>query len=293
MMNAEEPLKIRTVLIEDAPYYVRMLRSKLALLCPQVEVVGDAGHLETAYQLIRREEPDLVLFDIELSDGKSFDVLARLHAEDAITFQLAFLTGFGQAHYVTQALDYSALRFLNKPLEDDELSAFLQEQLPALVGKASRELVARQRQRQIGHFVEQLTRQQNRRTTIALHRANNILEIVTITDILYLESDGPVSEVFLTDERRMKVMRGIGFYARLLIANHNFFQISNQLLVNLDHLHRYDHAEKAVQFRQGAVLYASRRGGKDLHDHLLRTQPDDAPAMGLALEKLLKWFGGK
>lgn len=65
---------IRTIIIEDEP----AIRKEIEWLVSQeedLELVGTARTVFGAMVVIRKQNPDLVLMDIQLTDGTAFDVL--------------------------------------------------------------------------------------------------------------------------------------------------------------------------------------------------------------------------
>ncbi|RAI77653.1 hypothetical protein HMF3257_32305 [Spirosoma telluris] len=57
---------IRTVIVEDIPAELAWTKNQLSIHCPDVELVGETGHLEEATRLIKATRPDLLLMDIEI-----------------------------------------------------------------------------------------------------------------------------------------------------------------------------------------------------------------------------------
>src|SRR5215831_4430150 len=84
--------------------------------CPQVCLVGDADNAKSGKKLIEEKKPQLVFLDIEMPFGNGFDLLNDLMPID---FEVIFVTAFDK--YLLQALKYSALDFLLKPVNIDEL----------------------------------------------------------------------------------------------------------------------------------------------------------------------------
>ncbi len=98
----------------------------LGKYCPQIEIVGVADTLETAVTTISSLRPDVVFLDIELPDGSGFKVLDRL---PNLSFSVIFVTAY--EHYALKALKRSALDYLLKPLDIDDLVTAVQK-LPPL-----------------------------------------------------------------------------------------------------------------------------------------------------------------
>ena len=107
---------IRTVLIDDETDSIRVLQKLLETYCPQVEVVGTAEGVETGLAVIQATRPDLLFLDIEMTQGNAFDLLNQLRP---LTFQVIFVTAFD--NYAIRAFKYSAVDYLLKPVDIDEL----------------------------------------------------------------------------------------------------------------------------------------------------------------------------
>ena len=118
---------IRTVLVDDEEDSVKVLRRLLETYCPDISIVGQAEGVETAFDLIRSANPDLVFLDIEMIQGNAFDLLNRLQP---LTFQVIFVTAFD--NYAVRAFRFSAVDYLLKPVDAEELRS--------AVGKVVRQL---------------------------------------------------------------------------------------------------------------------------------------------------------
>src|SRR6266700_2057518 len=107
---------IKAILIDDETDSVKVLQRLLELYCPEVEVIGNADGVETGVAIIEKKCPDLVFLDIEMIRGNGFDLLNRL---SPFCFQVVFITAFD--NYAIRAFKYSALDYLLKPVDIDEL----------------------------------------------------------------------------------------------------------------------------------------------------------------------------
>ena len=70
-----QALRPRVVLVDDHHLFRAGVRAELG---EHVEVVGDAGTVEEAVQLIARERPDVVLLDVHMPGGGGVEVIARV-----------------------------------------------------------------------------------------------------------------------------------------------------------------------------------------------------------------------
>lgn len=89
--------------------------------CPQVEIAGSTQDPLTAASLIKEQRPDLIFIDIEMPGMNGFEVL---QAFNEVTFQVIFTTAYNE--YAVKAIRFSALDYLLKPIEVEELKAAVQ-----------------------------------------------------------------------------------------------------------------------------------------------------------------------
>jgi two-component system LytT family response regulator len=109
---------INAVIIEDEPKNAALLKKMLDMYCPQVTVCGNANSVENAVALITKTKPDLLFLDIEISGGNAFHLLDILQP---VKFDIIFVTAYDS--YLLKAIRYSALDYLFKPINIQELVA--------------------------------------------------------------------------------------------------------------------------------------------------------------------------
>lgn len=110
---------MKTLIIEDEFRNYNRLRKMLLAYDPTMTIEGPLESVaETKAWLAAHRgalAPDLVLADIRLSDGISFDALDAIDDASALVFTTAY------DEYALQAFRYNGLAYLMKPVEDDEL----------------------------------------------------------------------------------------------------------------------------------------------------------------------------
>jgi two-component system LytT family response regulator len=109
---------IRTLLVDDDDAARRYLRGLLTEAHGDVHLVGESPNINEAEEAISALKPDLVFLDVEMPGGSGFDLLRKLKRWD---FDVVFTTG--HQHYAIQAIRFSALDYLPKPVLPDELTA--------------------------------------------------------------------------------------------------------------------------------------------------------------------------
>ena len=110
--------KIPTLLVEDELHSADVMKTLLLECCPEVEIVAVAPSVKSAIELIKLIKPKLVFLDVELPDGNGFNVLESFPPGQ---FYVIFVTAF--EHYALKAIKASALDYLLKPVDSDDLVA--------------------------------------------------------------------------------------------------------------------------------------------------------------------------
>ncbi len=110
---------IRALVVDDDAANRAYLRTLLAAH-PDVAVAGEAANIAQAAQHLDAVRPDLLFLDVEMPGGSGFDLLQQL---GSWPFEVIFTTGFQR--YAIQAIRFSALDYLLKPVQPDELAAAL------------------------------------------------------------------------------------------------------------------------------------------------------------------------
>ena len=106
----------RALIIDDIDNCRLTLAQDLEEFCPQIEVVGEADGVMNGIIQIASKQPDVVFLDIQMKDGTGFDLLEKL---GEFHFQVIFTTALDS--YGIKAIKFSALDYLLKPVDSDEL----------------------------------------------------------------------------------------------------------------------------------------------------------------------------
>ena len=109
---------IRGIIVEDEKHSREALKGLLERYCKNVMVVAEAESYREGLSVIREHEPDVVFLDIQMPDGSGFRLLEEF---DDIRFEVIFTTAFDQ--FAIKAIKFSAIDYLLKPIDDEELEA--------------------------------------------------------------------------------------------------------------------------------------------------------------------------
>jgi two-component system, LytTR family, response regulator len=109
---------MKAMIIDDEPPARRELR-RLLTSFPWVEIVGEAGNVDQAAEMVETLTPELLFLDIQIPGGSGFDLLTRL--EDVP--QVIFTTAYDE--HAVRAFKVDALDYLLKPIEPARLAEAL------------------------------------------------------------------------------------------------------------------------------------------------------------------------
>lgn len=215
---------IRTVLIDDEIDSIRVLERILEGYCPQVEILGKADGVESALLLIQATRPDLVFLDIEMTQGNAFDLLNQLQP---VGFQVIFVTAFD--NYAVRAFKYSAVDYLLKPLDIDDLCSAVERVVERLKGNNVLDQM-----KALLHNVETFQVSQQK---MAIPTITGLL-FVALQDIVRFEAKGSYTTIFLSSGDPVLATRNIKEYEDLLPAA-IFCRIHNSHIINIHKIQTY------------------------------------------------------
>jgi len=119
---------ITAIIADDEPRLAEFLKSRLALLWPELVIAGTAANGPEAQALLLREAPDVAFLDIRMPGLSGLDVARAADAD----VHIVFVTAYDQ--YAVQAFEGAAVDYLLKPVADDRLAQTI-ARLRARIGR--------------------------------------------------------------------------------------------------------------------------------------------------------------
>ncbi len=215
---------VNCVIVDDEPRNIKVLKAMLEEFCPDLSIVGEAPDAEQAEKIIDMVRPDLVFLDIEMPYGNAFDLLDRLMP---IAFEVIFITAFNE--YSLKAFKYSALDYLLKPVNIEELRLAVQ--------KASERMRLKQSNQRLNNLLANLKQQDPSTYKLALPNMEGLV-FVPIDTIIRCEASKGYTFLYLKDGTRHLSTRTIKEYEDLLPPS-AFLRIHNSHIINLMSVKKY------------------------------------------------------
>lgn len=220
MMNA--------VLIDDEPESLQYISALIETICPDITIQGMYTDPIEGMLAIQKEKPDILLIDIEMPVITGLELVQRL---SPIDFEVIFITAFNQ--YAINAIKLSALDYLLKPVDPDELEEALNRASVVVQNKKSNQQY------------EILDALMKKNTDVRRSQENNIAlpvsdgyTYVPMTSILRVEADHQYCDFYFDDGKKLKVSRNIGHYESGL-NRFGFMRVHRSHIVNLCKVKKY------------------------------------------------------
>lgn len=226
------------LIIDDEARNRKTLELMLRESFPELDI-SQADGVKSGLESIKKINPQIVFLDIEMPDGSGFDLLRKAQN---FNFELIFTTAHNE--YALQAFKVSAIGYLLKPIDENELRAAVQKALNLLKTKqGSRE---EQFKALLGNYSNILGK-----VPRLMIPDDTGFQVLDIEKIVYLEGDGNYSYVYMTDSKYHS-SHNLGWYENVLL-NQSFFRISKSHLVNLKYATSYSHKDGGTIIMNGKL----------------------------------------
>lgn len=248
---------MKAIIIDDEQSVRNTIASLLRENYPDIIVTAEAGSVKEGYKSVMENSPDLLFLDVELPDGLGFDILKKV---SPVNFRTIFITGHQE--YALDAIKVSALDYILKPVDEDELKT--------AVEKARQIINHEEEQMKLLALRENLQCKKVLKRII-FHTADH-LQLVSVSDIIRAEADSNYTRFWISDGRKIMVSKTIKEFDSLL-ANSGFIRVHQSHLVNLEHIDRFMKKDGGwLRMRDGSSVPVSANLKKQvlqaIQDHL-------------------------
>ncbi len=235
---------IRAIIIDDEEDARESLRLTLEAYCSEVEIISSCDSGEKGLMAIRKFQPELVFLDVQMPHMSGFQLLEQL---DVINFKVIFVTAYDQ--YAIKAIKYSALDYLVKPVDADELE------------KAIKRLKRQQNKSYNNHYEEMIANLVKHPATVqklAVPTSDRI-HFLDLNDIIYFEANGNYTLLHLKGKLTILASKTLKEFETLLEEDH-FCRVHHAALINLNYVQEYIRGEGGyVLLIEGHHVDVSRR----------------------------------
>lgn len=230
----------KILILEDEQPNSDRLQRLLRNIRPELEILTVLTSVKkTADWLSVNESPDLILMDIQLADGLSFEVFNMVEVKCPVIFTTAF------DEYAVKAFKYNSIDYLLKPIEQDELDAALSKFENSL-----------QQPNEQSALLEALLRQVQPK----VYRSRFFLPYrdgyrkVNVEDIAYFQSHLNINYATLFNGEQVIVPQTLEVLEHELEPKH-FFRINRQYIIHvnsIEKVHNFFNGKLKLQVKNAA-----------------------------------------
>lgn len=231
------------LIVDDDPRSRDYLKNLLKEHADILDLAGEAGNIHDAKAALQRHKPDVVFLDVEMPGGSGFDLLRSL---GTWPFGVIFTTAFD--HYAIQAIRFSALDYLLKPVQPDELARAIQRFTELKPLGPAREDIQKQ-------FINNIGLSNEKELRLTLSSGDRVF-FVSPAEVNFCNADGNYTEVHLADGRRFVCARTLKEYEEML-RPWEFLRVHRSSLVNRKEVSHV--SEHLVVMKDGQQIEVSRR----------------------------------
>lgn len=237
---------ITAILIDDEQLGRDALRKSLELYCPEVKLLCECSNADEGKSNIESLKPDLVFLDIAMPVKNGFDLLKSLKEH---TFEVIFVTAHDE--YTIQAIRYSAVDYLLKPIDEIELVGALARVKKRLTEKSGKE--------SIQTFLENTGKKLPYEEMQLCVASTKGFQVFKISDIVCCEAQNSYTVFYLLNNKQIVSSKPLGDYENLL-TDVFFVRIHKSWLINMKHIKEYRKGEGgSIVMATNKELEVSRR----------------------------------
>ncbi len=248
-------MSIRCVIVDDEPL-ARQVISEYLEAHPDIELIGEFGNPQHAFESITHNKPDLLFLDIQMPQINGFELLKMLPEKPVVVFCTAF------DQYAIRAFEANAVDYLLKPFD--------QARFDQALAKAKHYLETHQHSQQLDNLLHYLQNQQHTTLDRFVVRKGDHLCIVNSEDIYWLEALEDYVRIH-THKEQYLVLQRLGELEKRLAEN-RFVRVHRSLIVNLDKIkkiHHWSSGRYLLELKDGTELETSKSGARVIREMML------------------------
>jgi two-component system, LytTR family, response regulator len=240
------------IIVDDEKHCREVMEHLLHKHCGDVKVLANCANGNDALVTMQKESPDILFLDIEMPGMNGFELLEKIHHPDpiAIGFEIVFTTAYNE--YAIKAIKHSALDYLLKPVDKDELVQTVQRAKEHKTTKAAQ---------RVNNLLEMLNIKKNKRFAVPTMEG---LIMVDSETILYCESDSAYCKIYFINTNKPLVISKTLKEVEEVLRGNDFCRIHHSYLINMKCVQSYIRGEGGeVVLNTGVHLPVSRTKKQD------------------------------
>ena len=241
---------LEAVIVDDEIKALQSLSWELTNFSDEIHVSASFTNPFAALEYLEKNTPDCLFLDIEMPTMDGFQFIQKLTNKN---FPVVITTAYNQ--YAIKALKNEAIDYLLKPIDTDDLK----ETIIKIKKFNAKNFTAEKLERILLNFNSKSI---NKRITL---NTDGKLLFLESDEILYAESDGNYSTIFLTDGSKIVLTKKLKEVNELLPED-SFFRIHNSFIINLNKIKEFLKTDGYVVLKSNHKIPVSRQKKSDFLD---------------------------
>lgn len=241
---------LKAVIVDDEERALESLKWELTHFSDEIEVVAAFTNPARALDYLAENQPDCLFLDIEMPTMDGFQFIRNMHHSD---LAVVITTAYNQ--YAIKALKNEAIDYLLKPIDSDDLK----DTITKIRKHNARNLTAERLEKILLNHNETSTKKR-----ITLNTDGKLIFLEN-DDILYAESDGNYSTIYLANGQKLVLTKKLKEVGEILPED-TFFRVHNSYIINLNMIAEFIKTDGYVILKSKHKIPVSRQKKSDFLD---------------------------
>lgn len=247
---------INALIVDDEQKARNVLQHYLDTFVVEEIDVRHAESVKEALVVLQSFKPDIVFLDVEMPYQNGFDFLQTKKNPD---YDIVFTTAYNQ--YAIQAIRFSALDYLLKPVDPDELQTAIKRHLDKV-----EERKQHSKQELYDNLVDNIQKKDIKDFRLAVPSSEGVF-FFTLDEIMRLEADKNYTSIYLVGKRPFVSSKTLKHFDEML-GDFNFIRTHKSHLVNSRFIKQVAHNNQFVLLSDGTQVEVSRRKKDEVQQQL-------------------------
>ncbi|WAC12744.1 LytR/AlgR family response regulator transcription factor [Dyadobacter pollutisoli] len=245
---------VKVLIIDDEPKARTVLHHFIRDFVPEITEVRQVGSVREAENMLKYYRPGIIFLDVEMPHQSGFELLS---SNENPPYDIIFTTAYNQ--YAIQAIRFSALDYLLKPVDPDDLRAAVHRHM-------NRQEFAKHKKQLYNNLVNNIEKKEIKDFKLAVPSSEGVY-FFSIYEILRLEADRNYTVIHLEGKRPFVASKTLKHFEEML-DQFKFIRTHKSHLVNAAHIVRISNNNEYLILTDGSRVEVSRRKKDEVQQNL-------------------------
>ena len=211
--------KLKILLIEDEEAAAERMKKMILRIEPDAVIVDSIVSVKTAVEFFKKNnQPDLIILDINLSDGSSFEIFSHVTVKTPIIFTTAY------DEFALKAFRLNSVDYLLKPIKEEELKT--------AISKYKEFHEKKKTEIDYLKLAQEISRSRPEYRERIVTRFGGLLKIINISDCAYFYTENKITYATTKQNAKFAIDENLDELEAILDPK-QFFRINRQFIVGI------------------------------------------------------------